>query len=63
MVVLAARHLRQMLERAQGPKVLLLDQETTGVVSCALSQSEILQKEVGLEQRQATLLRENGRSF
>lgn len=50
---LASRHLRLMLERAQGPKVLLLDSETTGIVACTLSQSEILQKEV----RVASLIR------
>lgn len=48
LVALAARHLRVMLEKVPGPKVLLLDGETTGIVACAITQSEILQKEVSI---------------
>lgn len=46
LVSLAARHMRLMLEKAPGPKILLLDGETTGIVSLAITQSEVLQKEV-----------------
>lgn len=46
LVASSARHVRLMLEKAPGPKVLLLDGETTGIVACAITQSEILQKEV-----------------
>lgn len=46
LVASSARHVRLMLEKAPGPKVLLLDAETTGIVACAMTQSEILQKEV-----------------
>ncbi|XP_026192598.1 vacuolar protein sorting-associated protein 45 [Cyclospora cayetanensis] len=51
LVALASRHLRVMLEKAPGPKLLLLDSETTGILACAVSQSEILQKEVFLVAR------------
>ncbi|KAL8449064.1 hypothetical protein Emed_003416 [Eimeria media] len=51
LVALAARHVRLMLEKAPGPKVLLLDAETTSIISCAVTQSEILQKEVFLVER------------
>ncbi|KAL8448218.1 hypothetical protein Emag_003986 [Eimeria magna] len=51
LVAIAARHVRLMLEKAPGPKVLLLDAETTSIISCAVTQSEILQKEVFLVER------------
>lgn len=51
LVASSARHVRLMLEKAPGPKVLLLDAETTGIVACAMTQSEILQKEVFLVDR------------
>ncbi|KAL8275939.1 hypothetical protein Esti_000055 [Eimeria stiedai] len=51
LVALAARHVRLMLEKAPGPKVLLLDAETTSIISCAVTQSEVLQKEVFLVER------------
>ena len=37
-----------MLDRVPGMKVLLLDQETTGIMSMVYSQSQILEKEVFL---------------
>ncbi|KAL8435826.1 hypothetical protein ACSSS7_002203 [Eimeria intestinalis] len=55
LVALAARHVRLMLEKAPGPKVMLLDAETTSIISCAVTQSEILQKEVFLVERLDTL--------
>ncbi|CBZ53794.1 putative vacuolar protein sorting-associated protein [Neospora caninum Liverpool] len=51
LVVLVGQHIRAILERVPGAKVLLLDQETTGIVSTAVSQSDILQKEVFLVDR------------
>ena len=43
---LCRQHLQAMLRAAAGLKVLLLDNETVAAVSCILSQSDILQKEV-----------------
>ncbi|KEP66853.1 UNVERIFIED_CONTAM: Sec1 family protein [Hammondia hammondi] len=51
LVSLVSQHIRAILERVPGAKVLLLDQETTGMVSTAVSQSDILQKEVFLVDR------------
>ncbi|GAM24344.1 hypothetical protein SAMD00019534_075190 [Acytostelium subglobosum LB1] len=41
-------YLNKMLDSIQGMKVLVLDKETTGMVSMVYSQSDILQKEVFL---------------
>eukprot|EP00897_Mesotaenium_endlicherianum_P003940 jgi/Mesen1/3574/ME000002S05142 len=50
MVVLAAvrDYVTRMLNEVSGMKILLVDKETLGIVSLALSQSEILHKEVFL---------------
>eukprot|EP01071_Lankesteria_metandrocarpae_P008460 Lankesteria_metandrocarpae@DN4967_c0_g1_i3.p1 len=44
-------YLRVMIDRVPGLKCLVLDNETTGIMSMALSQSEILEKEVYLVER------------
>lgn len=41
----------RMLRDVKGMKVLLLDAETTDMVACAYSQSEVLEQEVYLVQR------------
>ncbi|EGG15780.1 Sec1-like family protein [Cavenderia fasciculata] len=41
-------YINKMLEKIDGMKVLVLDQETAGIVSMVYTQSEILQKEVFL---------------
>jgi vacuolar protein sorting-associated protein 45 len=41
-------YVTRMVDCASGMKVLLLDEETTGIVSVACSQSAMLQKEVFL---------------
>lgn len=40
------RYIKSMLERVSGLKALILDDETTGIVSLTYGQSEILEKEV-----------------
>ena len=44
-------YIERMLREVGGMKVLLLDAETTAIVSTVYSQSEILEKEVFLVQR------------
>lgn len=45
--LLVKQYIRRMLsETGQGMKSMLLDSYTTGIVSCVLSQTEILQKDV-----------------
>ncbi|CAD7944648.1 unnamed protein product [Amoebophrya sp. A25] len=45
------KYIELMLDRVPGMKVLLLDQETTGIVSMVYSQSQILEKEVFLVEK------------
>ncbi|CAD7963568.1 unnamed protein product [Amoebophrya sp. A120] len=45
------RYIENMLDRVPGMKVLVLDQETTGIMSMVYSQSQILEKEVFLVEK------------
>ena len=47
----AYEYVKSMIDRVQGMKVLLVDQETIGIVSMVFTQSNILEKEVFLVER------------
>eukprot|EP00392_Amoebophrya_sp_AT5.2_P002207 g2212.t1 len=57
-----ARYVNWMLDRVGGMKVLVLDQETTGMLSMVYSQSQILQKEVFLVEKIENLIVEGSSS-
>lgn len=52
--VVVRSYIDRMLKEVSGMKVLLLDDETTRIVSTVYSQSEILEQEVFLVQRLGT---------
>lgn len=45
------KHIDMMLQRVNGMKVLLLDQETTAIISLVYSQSQLLERDVFLVER------------
>lgn len=51
LVTVLQRYIKMMLERVSGLKVLILDDETIGIVSLVYGQSEILENEVYLVEK------------